>query len=84
MADVLVPIGKHLFQPADLQKALSAIEPEAVGPLGVGLRAALDTTGAHVAVRYSVKDGAVVVRGAFAFDWASQGFVVGADLTLKL
>lgn len=84
MGDVLVPVGRHFFQPADLQKALSVITPHDTGPNGVGLKAAIDTDGAKVALVYSVKDGAIVARGAFAYDWSQQGYKVGADLTIKL
>lgn len=83
MPDVLVPIGRHFFQPADLQKALSVITPQETGPNGVGLKAAIDTDGAKVALIYSVKNGAIIARTAFAYDWAAKGYKVGADLTMK-
>lgn len=79
---VLVPVGRHLFTPADLTKALSVLPPEAIGPKGFGMKAAIDTEGAKVALLYSVKNGAVVARGAFAYEWG-EGYNVGADLTLK-
>lgn len=83
MADVLVPVGRHFFQPVDLQKALSTITPNVdTGPHGFGAKAAIDTDGAHVALLYSVKDGAVVARGAFAYEWGT-GYKVGADIAIK-
>lgn len=83
MADVLVPVGRHFFQPADLMKALSVLPPDAVGPQGFGAKAAIDTEGARVALLYSIRDGAIVARGAFAYDWGGKGYKVGADLTFK-
>jgi len=82
MADVLVPVGRHLFQPADLQKALSVINPIDAGRHGIGAKAAIDTDGVKVALLYSVKNGAIVARGAVAYEWGT-GYKVGADLTLK-
>jgi hypothetical protein len=84
MPDVLVPVGRHFFQPADLQKALSVIPQDGgVGPHGLGAKAAIDSDGAHVALLYSVKNGAIVARGAFAYEWG-HGYKVGADITFKL
>lgn len=84
MPDVLVPIGRHLFDPASLQKALAVLPPTPAnaGPNGFGMKAAIDTDGAKVALLYSVKNGAVVARGAFAYEWG-EGYKVGADLTVK-
>ena len=83
MPDVLVPVGRHLFQPADLQKALSVINPKSdTGLRGFGAKAAIDTDGVKVALLYSVKNGAIVARGAWAYEWG-EGVKVGADLTLK-
>lgn len=83
MPDILIPVGRHLFQPADLEKALSVITPQDTGPHGIGARAAIDTDGVKVALVYSVKDGAIVARTAFAYEWG-QGYTVGADLSIKL
>lgn len=80
--DVLVPVGRHFFAPDDLKKALSILPPDATGANGFGAKAAIDTDGAKVALLYSVKNGAIVARGAFAYDWGA-GYKVGADLTLK-
>lgn len=82
MADVLVPVGRHLFSPENLQKALSIIPPDMHGSKGFGLKAAIDTDGAKVALLYSVKNGAVVARTAVAYEWG-EGYKVGADLTIK-
>lgn len=84
MPDVLVPVGRHFFQPADLQKALSVIPNDGtgVGPHGLGAKAAIDSDGAKVALVYSIKNGAIVARTAYAYEWG-EGSKVGADLTVK-
>lgn len=81
MPDVLVPVGRHLFTPDQLNKLAATVQPD--GKHKVVGRAALDNEGTRVAVLFSFKEDRIVARTALGYDW-DDGLGFGADLTFKL
>lgn len=75
MADVLVPVGRHLFSPTDLDAQISRIplEPQFTG----GILAAVDSEGARVGLIYTRKDGHIRIRGAYEHDWSGDDKIAG-------
>ena len=84
MADVLVPIGNHLFAPDQLQAALDRAIPKAdlePGQHGAAT-AAIDAEGVKVALIFTSKDDHWRVRGAYEHDWSGNSKVAG-DILYK-
>jgi len=75
MADVLVPVGRHLFSPIDLEAQVSRIplEPQFQG----GALAAVDNEGVRVAMLYTRKDGQIRIRAAYEHDWSGDDKIAG-------
>lgn len=79
MPSVLVPVGTHLFTPDALQKALDAAIPAAAlqpGQHGAAV-AAVDSTGAKVAMIFTTRDEHWRIRAAYSHDWAGDDKVAG-------
>lgn len=84
MAEVLVPVGNHLFSPSALQSALDKAIPHAnlaPGQQGAAV-ATVDSEGLKVALIFTSKDDHWRVRGAYERDWAGQSKVAG-DILYK-
>jgi hypothetical protein len=80
MADLLVPVGRHLFTPAYLDELAARIPPDTGGaPHGVRGIAGLDSEGVHVAVLFSPKGAHLVARVAYEYDWTT-GHKLAGDL----
>ena len=75
MADVLVPVGRHLFSPVDLDAQVSRIplEPQYQG----GILAAVDNDGVRVDLIYTNHEGHVRIRGAYEHDWSGDDKIAG-------
>ena len=76
MADTLVPVGRHFFSPADLDRQLAKLPADVKADRG-GIQAGIDADGAHVGFVYSIKNGRIVARGALAWDWTGDRKAAG-------
>lgn len=73
-------VGAHLFTPDALQKALDATLPQLPPGRTIGLGAAVDSTGASVAVVFQSQDGHWKAAAAVEHDWAGDNRI-GAKVT---
>lgn len=74
-------VSGHLFTPEALQKALDATLPKLPPGRTIGLGAAIDATGAHVAVVFQSTDGHWNAAAAVAHDWATGDNSIGGKVT---
>jgi hypothetical protein len=79
--DVHLQVGAHLFTPEALQKALDATLPKLPPGRTIGLGAAVDATGASVAVVFQSTDGHWQASAAVAHDWATGDNMIGGKVT---
>jgi hypothetical protein len=76
--DIQIPIGRHLFTPEALAKALTVIPQETLAPGQHGAAlATVDADGVKVALLFTSKDSRWRVRGAYERDWTSDNRVAG-------
>lgn len=75
MADALVPVGRHFFSPADLQRQLDRIPLDEAHQGGA--LAGIDSEGVNVALLYTRRDGKIRVRGAYSHDWSGDDKIAG-------
>ena len=78
---VHLQVGAHLFTPEALQKALDATLPVLPPGRTIGLGAAVDSTGASVAVLFQSKDGHWQASAAVAHDFTSGDNSIGGKVT---
>lgn len=78
---VHVQVGAHLFTPDALQKALNATLPQLPPGRTIGLGAAVDSTGASVAVVFQSTDGHWKASAAVNHDWVSGDNSIGGKVT---
>ena len=78
MPDIQIPVGRHLFTPDALEKALKIIPQETLQPGQHGAAvAAVDEDGVKVALIFTSKDDKWRVRGAYERDWTGDNRIAG-------
>jgi hypothetical protein len=78
MSDIQIPVGRHLFSPDALEKALKAIPHETLEPGQHGAAlATVDADGVKVALIFTSTDNKWRVRGAYERDWTGDNRVAG-------
>jgi hypothetical protein len=82
VAELLVPVGRHLFTPEYLNKLASTVTPSDVGPHGIAGKLGVDNEGVNVAVLFTPKGDHLVARVAYRYS-PEDGHQFGADATFK-
>lgn len=78
MPDVQIPVGRHLFTPDALEKALKAVPQSTLEPGQHGAAlATVDTDGVKVALIFTSTNNKWRVRGAYERDWTGEQKVAG-------
>lgn len=78
MPDIQIPVGRHLFTPDALEKALKIIPQETLQPGQHGAAvAAVDEDGVKVALIFTSTDDKWRVRGAYERDWSGDNRIAG-------
>jgi len=78
MPDIQIPVGRHLFTPDALERALKVIPQDTLqdGQHGAAL-ATVDADGVKVALIFTSTDNKWRVRGAYERDWSGDNRVAG-------